>query len=427
MSEGLGAARGSAGSRRLFAPWYLAYLILGLINSGMLPFLLPLAMAASGHDLDTIAYAIGAYNVGMLPAPLLGILAERRRLFRSVFFSGFIVVSLALACLPEISNLTLWVILAFLTGFGVGSVATVAPLFVVDFAPKDEWEARIGWLQSFNGAGQLVGLLIVGVVAMGPLSYGFWLSSAAAILAIAVGRIGLPTDGHRRQSGLPRLAWGDAMGRVQPAPAIGGLLQHSHQLQEAAWHRPPKDFRQEFSCSLLAWASLNLGVAPFFAYYPLMMDMSYRIPPTTTALLYALAAAVGIALFAFSGRMAQRFGPGPVFRSGLALRAVGFGSLAFLSLIPVTGGRFLAMFAFALIMLAWPVLSVSGTVLVARLTPIGEGAAMGLLAASGAVATVLGTFLGGPLVEALGYPVVPLVALTGLAGAELLVRKGKQG
>jgi hypothetical protein len=50
--------------------------------------------------------------------------------------------------------------------------------------------------------------------------------------------------------------------------------------------------------------------------------------------------------------------------------------------------------------------SVSGAGLAASLTPIGEGAAMGLLAASSAMATLLGTVLAGPLVKALGYQVV---------------------
>lgn len=72
-------------------------------------------------------------------------------------------------------------------------------------------------------------------------------------------------------------------------------------------------------------------------------------------------------------------------------------------------------------MLAWPVLSVSGTGLAERLTPIGEGAAMGPLAACNALATVFGTFLGGPVVEESGYKAVPMMARAGFAGAEILV------
>jgi MFS family permease len=74
--------------------------------------------------------------------------------------------------------------------------------------------------------------------------------------------------------------------------------------------------------------------------------------------------------------------------------------------------------------LAWPVLSVSGTGLAANLTRIGEGAAMGLLAAGNAMAAVLGTFLAGPLVTAFGYRVVPPIAIVGLLGAAALVRQG---
>jgi MFS family permease len=65
------------------------------------------------------------------------------------------------------------------------------------------------------------------------------------------------------------------------------------------------------------------------------------------------------------------------------------------------------------------VLSVAGTALAARLTPISEGAAIGLLSATGALATVLGTFAGGPLVHNFGYGIVPWLAIGGLgiAGA----------
>ncbi|MHB1660438.1 MAG: MFS transporter, partial [Acidithiobacillus sp.] len=40
--------------------------------------------------------------------------------------------------------------------------------------------------------------------------------------------------------------------------------------------------------------------------------------------------------------------------------------------------------------------------------------AMGLFNASGAVATVMGTFLGGPLVQFIGYPSLSAIALVGI-------------
>jgi hypothetical protein len=63
---------------------------------------------------------------------------------------------------------------------------------------------------------------------------------------------------------------------------------------------------------------------------------------------------------------------------------------------------------------------VSGTGLAASLTPIGEGAAMGLLAASSAMATLAGTILTGPLIQAVGYQVVAPIAIVGLLSAAVL-------
>ncbi|MGH8011393.1 MAG: MFS transporter [Candidatus Binataceae bacterium] len=407
--------------RRYLAPWYLAYLILGLTSSGMLPFLLPLAVADSSHDLDSVAYVMGVYQAGWLPAPLFGMLAERNRLFRPVFFGGFIALSLSVAAMAEASDLIEWIAVALLAGLGVGAVATVAPLFVVDFTPKCEWDSRIGWLQSCNGAGQLAGLLLASLIARGRLAYGFWLICAFSALALVLGRIGLPAGSRLRRSLPPPLVWSDLMSRFQPGPPVGGLLHHSHYLQHAAWRRVSKSLGGDFSRFLLAWALVYFGVAPFSAYYPLMMQSAYGVSPTATALLYALAAGVGIGLYVLAGRMVQQRGPRLVFQIGLALRMVGFGVLAVLALMPFSGLPVVAMFGFTLVMLAWPVLSVSSIGLAARLTPVGEGAAMGLLAASSAMATVVGTFLGGPLVEVLGYRIVPLIALAGFAGAEILV------
>ncbi len=194
-----GAAR--APPSRLIAPWYLAYLILGLITSGMLPFLLPLMVANITDDPGRIAYIVGAYNAGLLPAPLLGRLAERYRLFRLVFFGGFAALCFGLGAAAIAMSLTAWVGLAVLCGLGAGAVATVAPLFVFSFAPKSEWNARIGWLQGFSGAGQLAGLLLVGLILLGP---SFTASGSPLFCRPSQSWLGtsacLPADGAERRA-----------------------------------------------------------------------------------------------------------------------------------------------------------------------------------------------------------------------------------
>jgi MFS family permease len=137
--DGFAGARVSAW--HYLAPWYLAYLILGLITSGMLPFLLPLMVANTTHDLGRVAYIVSAYNAGLMPAPLLGLVAERFQLFRPVFFGGFAALSLGLGAVATTSALTTWLALALLCGVGAGAIATVAPLFVVNFSPGS-WVRR---------------------------------------------------------------------------------------------------------------------------------------------------------------------------------------------------------------------------------------------------------------------------------------------
>ncbi len=210
------------------------------------------------------------------------------------------------------------------------------------------------------------------------------------------------------------------MSAFQAGPPFGGLLNHSHHLQGEALRRFLKSMDWEFTRFLLAWAAISFGTAPFFAYYPLIMDRTFGIAPATIAVVYAFAAAVGVAVFVAAGRAAQQFGARSVFLLGLALRASGFGMLAGVALVAPWGTPTGAILAFMLVVLAWPLLSVSATGLAASLTPVGEGAAMGLLASSSAIATVLGTALAAPLVQALGFAVVAPLALVGLLGAAAL-------
>jgi MFS family permease len=97
---------------RPISPWYLAYLILGLLTSGMLPFLLPLMVAGSSHNSGAVAYVFGAYNLGLLAAPVFGKLAERRHLYRPVFFGGFAAIAAGFAALPLVTSVGSWFMLA---------------------------------------------------------------------------------------------------------------------------------------------------------------------------------------------------------------------------------------------------------------------------------------------------------------------------
>lgn len=416
-----------AASGRYVSPWYLAYLLLGMVTAGMVPVLLPLMMEAVSHHLAVVGYVMGGYNLGLLTSPLWGMLAERRRLYRAIFFGGFLAGGLGIAAMPEISGITAWFPVAFAIGVGAAAATTVASLFIVDFAPQAEWEPRIGWLQSFNGAGQVVGLFIAGAFSNSLFAQGLWMAALLMVSGLLVGGVGLPVARRHSVVHFPssphRLLHIDVRGLAAfPRANLlgGGILRHSHYLSFAAVRALPGLAGSAFGRFLLSWFSLSLGVAAFFAFFPLMMRQSYGVDPSFTSIVYAAGAGVGVVLFVLSSRWSLRYGAGRVYLGGLLLRVLGFGLLFVLFFLPVEDKGIVGSVGFVLIVLAWPVLSVSGTELAARLTPMSQGTAMGLFNASGAFATVIGVFAGSPLVHHLGYGVIPFVALLGLAAAGLL-------
>lgn len=148
-----------------------------------------------------------------------------------------------------------------------------------------------------------------------------------------------------------------------------------------------------------------------------MLTKSYGFAAHASATIYAVAAALSIGLYVLASRLATRFGARHVYRAGLALRIAGFILLLvpFFTSMADNGGMQWGAVGFLLIVLAWPLLSVSGTDLAARLTPFSEGEAVGLLNAALALATAIGTILSGPLIHRWGYETIPLTALAGLA------------
>lgn len=129
---------------------------------------------------------------------MFGYVAEHRSFYRPVFFGSFIVLAKAFGTFPLGASLTLWLPAAVLIGLATGAADTVATLFVVNFTPKSEWEIRIGWLQNFNGTGQLAGLLMASALVGKPAVTGFFIGAELALLAVVVGRIGLPPESDKR-------------------------------------------------------------------------------------------------------------------------------------------------------------------------------------------------------------------------------------
>ncbi len=412
------ALRAITAPRRYIRPWYLAYLLLGMVTSGLLPVLLPLTVEGLSHSLATVAYVMGAYNFGLLTSPLWGMLAERIKAYRKLFLGSFLLTAAGTLGMLALRGLPSWLVAAFALGAGSGGAATLATLFIVDFAPRTEWEPRIGWLQTFNAAGQVAGLMLAAAFTGGDFAPALWVCVTFLLLAMAVGGIGLP--GSPGASGdatePPHLHLNVRALALFPKLILpSGIDLHVYHLNLHGLRRLPQTLGTPFGRFLLSWFVFAFAVAAFFSYFPLMLAEGYGIAAHTSAMIYALTAALGIGLYVLTSRLTARYGPGRVYRAGLVLRISGFGLLLAPFVIAMGGRSLLGALGFALIVIAWPGLSVSVTDLGASLTPFSEGAAVGLLNAALALATALGIVVSGPLVARWGYETIPATAIAGLA------------
>ncbi len=406
--------------KRWFSTWFLAYGVLGAVSSGLLPILLPLMIVALTHHLSWVAYVMGGFNLGLLTSPLWGGLVDRFHLHRLVFFAGFVLLAAATVSMPFLANVWIWAGLAFLAGMGTSAAATVASLFVVEFDPPAHWEPRLGWLQTYNGSGQVLGLLLAGIF-VANFRLGLFACAALIVPALWFGARGLPAASQnnaveRLGANLRRLDWRFLAQFGRPMLPGGGILRFSHHLSLRGILRSGEVLHTRFGRFLFSWFIVAFGVAAFFSYFPVAMQKAYAVSPALTSSAYAITAAIALVLYSVGGQLAGRFGAGRVYRWSLLLRLLGFCFLFIVFVLPFPKSV-MGLLGFILIILAWPLQSISGMTLTARLTPFSQGAAMGLFNASGAIATVIGTFLGGPLISWLGYPVLSGMAILGvLAG-----------
>ena len=395
--------------RNWIEPWYLSFAIIGMVVAGLVPVLIPLMVSRTGGA-GQVGLVMAAVSLGGLTSPLWGGLADKYRLHRALLAGGMLVTALGLAILAFTSQPALWFLLAVLQGFGAASAATVANLFVVEAHPKAEWDERIGWLQTFYGLGQVSGLLLAGYFAQLDFQVGLL---AAAGLSLAAALLGWFTT-------------------VTP-PRVEGLdpvLTHPARHTESVFSSPQRLFHgldlkgigslggllfSPFGGFLLMWLLAFAGPAAVFSQYPILMQKLYGVTPAASSLAFAVIAALGLSLYTPAGSWSERRGPGRILRVSLGMRLLAFAGLLGLAFLPASGPLgFAALAAFGLVVLAWSLMSVSGTALAARLSTVGEGQGLGIFNAVTAVAGVLGAVLGGWAAGLWGYTAILVLALLGV-------------
>jgi MFS family permease len=392
-------------------PWFLAYACLGIVQGGMLPLLLPLSAGGSAHA-GTI---VGVMNLAGMSAPFWGHLADRRRLHRKVLLTGLFAVLVPLLLMPAPLSLPVKAGLAAVLGLGFAAANTVANMFIVEVRPREEWDARIGAFQALSGAGQVVGLLIAGVIG-GRYALAFAFSAVLVATALPIAwltlrRVQLPipvprnaTTAHPPVGGE---GWAASPQRLHHLPTWQGLRFAIREME------------MPFARLLLVWFLAFVAISAVLTMFPLALIRMFATPHSVPATTYAFAAAVSLGIYPVAAALAKKRGAALLLRIGLTLRTVAIVLLA-AAFAAGFGGEPLALIGFVILVLVWPLLGVSGTTLAAQLATGEKGEALGLFNASSALAGAIGAFAGGWGMETFGYGHVCAVAAIMVACAALL-------
>jgi MFS family permease len=405
-------------------PWFLVYACLGVVQGGMLPLLLPLSAGGSTHA----GLIVGVMNLAGVSAPFWGHLADRRRLHRQVLLAGMLAAFVALLFMPAQIGLPLKTVFAAILGVGFAAANTVANMFIVEVRPPDEWDARIGALQALSGLGQVLGLLLAGFIGG---RYALAYAVAAGLVAASV-PMALLTLRHvqvpvRREMATahPPIGgegWGGSPQRMFHISTWRGLRTLVREIE------------MPFARLMIVWFVAFVAISAAFTMFPLALIREFGVSTGLPATTYAFAAAASLVMYPLVAKLSKQRGARLVLQAGFALRAIAIALLAVGFLLGPVGlvvgvptGVPLALTGFVVLVVAWPLLGVSGTALAAQLAPGEKGEALGLFNASNALASAIGAFLGGWAMGMFGYGVVCVVGAVVVGIAVLCSGGGNSG
>jgi MFS family permease len=342
---------------------------------------------------------VGVMNLAGVTAPFWGHLADRRRLHREVLLAGTFAALVALLLMPMQFGLLFKSMFAAVLGTGLAAANTVANMFIVEVRPPEEWDARIGALQALSGLGQVVGLLLAGLIGgRYALSYAVAAALVAASLPMAwltLRGIQVPVrrDMAAAHPPLGGEGWAGSPQRMFHIPTWLGLCTLVSELE------------MPFARLLIVWCVAFIAISAVLTLLPVALIGVFDVSTGLPATIYAFAAAVSLLMYPLVARISKRRGARPVLQVGFAVRTVAIAILA-VAFQSRVGSMPLAMGGFFVLVIAWPLLGVSGTALAAQLAPGEKGEALGLFNASSSLASAVGAFLGGWAMHMVGFGTV---------------------
>jgi MFS family permease len=399
--------------------WLYGWAI-GYVSVGAASLLIPLyALSLGGGPLLIGVLASTAAFAGVPGAILWGRLASRTQRRRPFVLVALGLTAIVLFLTPFIETARTLVVANSALWFVVSAAAPVLNLIVVANAPDEEWESRIGRLNTYQGYGWVGGLALGTVwTALVPEFIGpvraqeslFVLLSVLALGGLGIVRLWYPESvtvsiaGFRRV--YRRLGLGTTTGRVMRSVPLG-LGRAYWALTNVRRHRIG-GFRAQLWRYLGAVGVFSIGFAMFWGLMPVYLtDVGFTA--ATVFLLFLIANAGSAASYDRIGILSARFGPDRIQIGALGGRVVLFPGVGLI--VGITVDAYVLAILFFLIGVTWAVIAVTVTGTVVRLTTATNRAeGLGFHTAAVGIGTGVGSVLGGAVASAVSYTGVFVIA-----------------
>ncbi len=386
--------------------WMACYVLLGLVQAGMIPVMLPLA-ARPG---PTAGLTYSAFAAAGIAAPFIGAWSDRRQIHRLTLAGGLAVAGIALFLHTLPGGIAQHMASAAVLGLGVSSATTVATMFIVEVEPPSRWDRQIGALQACSAGGQLAGLLLAGVLGLRHVGDAFLLGGVLLLLAVPLALAFAPAPIVKVER--PSLAPRPVKGEVAPMGTQRTLQRPTLQSLRALGHSPLAWF---LAAWLVSYTASN-GMSVMFA---VAMVRDYHASAALPTTAYAIGVGCSLLLYRVVGGWDNRFGPSRVLSVGLAVRASCLAGMVALTASHAGGTLLPILVCFGVTQLVWPLLSVASTTLAVTLSPARRAESVGLLNAATALGATVGGALGGILLRS-GFAWLCAATLAALLAALLL-------
>ncbi len=365
----------------------VCYVLVGLVQSGMVPVILPLA-ARPG---PTAGLTYAAFAAAGIAAPFVGAWSDWHRKHRLTLACGLGLAGIALLAHALPGGIAQHMASAALVGLGVSSAVTVSLMFIVEVEPKARWDQRIGMLQACIGGGQLVGLVIAGLLGLRHIGEAFLLGGVLLLLAVPLALAFAPDP-------VTKVARPDVVSR----PARGGdavPMGPQRSFYWVTWRALAGLGHSRLAWFLVAWLISYTATNALSVMFAVAMVRDYHAPATLPTTAYAIGVGGSLLLYHTVAAWDARFGPWRVLSAGLGMRALVVALMVALTALDVSATVLPILVCFGATQVIWPLLSVASNTLAVTLSPASRAESVGLLNATTALAASIGGILGGILLR----------------------------